>query len=144
MAALRYFAISEELMEIFRKDKFLGAPLLRKICEEGVVPEDFEELSVFPPWGENISEYNLRMGFADETGLGKLVNTLLAPLKERVGKDYMYFPYVTYFPTAAYSLIVPTLEDSVKEVVVRFDELGDRNRLKETYKEIKTNPLLLK
>ena len=144
MAALRYFAISEELMDIFNRDEFLGEPLIRKICEKDVVPKDFEELPVFPPNAQSIDEYNIRIDFTDSSDLGRLVNALLIPLKERVGRNYTHFPYVTYFPTAAYSLIVPTLEESVKEVVIRFDKLGDGHRLKETYKEIKTNPLLLK
>ncbi len=144
MAALRYFAISDELMDILRKDYFLGPAMIRKICEEAAVPEDFDEIPVCPPdIREPIWEYNDEDAM-EKNGLKTVIDQALLPLKERTGADYVSQEYVTYFPPAAYPLIVSTLEESVRDVVARFDQFGDKFNLLETHKgKLARNPILL-
>lgn len=144
LAALRFFAVSEQLMEIFRKDRYLGVPMIRKICEEGVVPGEFNEMPIFPEERDPHLKYAQIGGeepLQDE--LATLVNIVLRPLRERTETGYSYFPYVTYFQTQLYPRVMRTLEQSVQEVVHRFDEFGVRFRLSESHKELKINPLLI-
>ena len=142
MAALRYFAISNTLNEILKRDEFLGPAMIRKICEQAAVPKEFHELPVYPVGCDTISEYG-HDDCMERNGLNAVINQALAPLKQRTGSNYSSQSYVTYFPTVAYSVIVPTLEESVKGVVARFDEFGNRFGLLETHKELMRNPLLL-
>jgi hypothetical protein len=142
LAALRFFAISEILNEILEKDKFIGPAMIRKICEEAAVPEEFEELPVCPPGCEIIFDYGPG-STRESNGLKTVIDLALTPLKDRVGSDYTSHEYVTFFPTVAYPSIVPVLEESVKEVVARFDEFGDRFGLLEKHEELKGNQLLL-
>ncbi len=141
MAALRFFVIPEKLRKIFEKDEYLGMPMIRKICENGLVPKEFHELEVFPEERDMIGRYaSSRIELAKE--LGDVVNFTLRPLKERIKTDYRYFPYVTHFPTQAYSIVTTTLESAVQEAIARFDKFGKNFRLSEEHQGLKTNPLL--
>ena len=124
MSALRYFAISDELMEIFRRDTFLGVHVIEKICEEGLVPPEFEEYQVYPTDSrQRIDCYDT---CDDRLEITKVVEVLLAPLRERTGTEYKLFSYVTYFPAMAYPVFVPVLETAVQEAVARFDQFGNK------------------
>ncbi len=123
MAALRFFAVSKQLTDIFEKDDLLGEPMIKKICQDNVVPKDFHELEIFPSDSrKSILEYNPNAN--DE--LGVVVNIILGPLKKRTETEYKHFPYVTYFPTQAYGIITQTLEESIQEVVLRSDRFGNQ------------------
>ncbi len=139
MALLRYFAVPEVIMEIFHKDNFLGIPLLKKICEENVVPDEFEELDVRAPHRNPISEYCTSQLF-NNSELEATLNEIILPLKERTGREYQFFPYVTYFPTPQYFYHIEILRSSVQTVVKRFDELVEIFKLKKIYPHIVKNP----
>ena len=40
---VRYFIMPEKVGDLFRGDKFLGEPMINKICIEDLVPEEFDE-----------------------------------------------------------------------------------------------------
>ncbi|MBS3096017.1 hypothetical protein J4480_01100 [Candidatus Woesearchaeota archaeon] len=142
MAALRFFALSEELMGIFEKDEYLGERMIRKICEKGIVPKEFNEVEIIPEERQMVGQYAYtRTELIKE--LDDVVNLTLRPPKERTESVYRYYPYVTHFPTQAYGIVTDTLESAVQEAIVRFDEFGEKFRLSETYQELKTNPFLI-
>lgn len=143
MAALRYFAIPEELEVVFKKDKFLGMPLLKKICEENAVPEYFDELDVIAPYRHRIDEYDPYSASEDSSKLLKIIEQVISPLHERTGQKYKFYPYVTYFPTAMFPIIVPTLQESVQMVTGRFDQFAERFNIGNNRPQIKRNPLLI-
>lgn len=146
MAALRFFAISKQLMEIFDRDSYLGLPMIRKICSENIVPNEFYELEVFPEKEQSLGSYghgDITLGRTLKEELERVVNIALRPVKERTGAECEYFPYVVYFPTQLYGRVTQTLEESVQEAVARFDEFGRKFSLRETHTEIPTNPVLL-
>lgn len=143
MAALRYFAISNSLMNLLEKDPFFTEPMIRKICEDGVLPDDFDEECVLKAGRDPLSEY-LDYDKESSNGLSLLVDQLLSPLNERTGSSYAQWTYVMYFPTAAYPVIVPTLETSVQEVVSRFDKFGDKFNIAEDHKDLSVNTQLIK
>ncbi len=142
LAALRLFALSRQLMDIFDRDRFLGIPMIRKMCEQGVVPDEFHELDARPERMEPIFDY-VNFGGRELTDeLYQVASNALRPVAERTGQKYEFFPYVTYFPPQAYPIVVPTLEESAQEVVSRFDEFGKRFGLAENYKELPVNTAL--
>jgi len=143
LAALRFFALGRDLMGVFAKDKYLGMPMLRKICEEGVVPREFDEEPIFPQGRDmnlNYSGSNTPTMLTPE--LDMLANIVVRQLEERSGHGYAVYPYVTYFQTQMYPHVMHTLETSVQEVVARFDEFARRFNVKQAHPEVKTNPLL--
>lgn len=142
LAALRLFALSKQLMDIFDKDTFLGRPMIRKICEQGVVPDEFNELNAWLEEREPIFDYILNRSGALTEELYQVASSALRPVAERTGQKYAFFPYVTYFPSQAYPIVVPTLEESAQEVVSRFDDFGKRFGLAENYKELPVNTAL--
>lgn len=130
MAAIRLIGIPKPMMEIFEADKYLGRPMISKLCMEVNVPEEYAEieirdLSVGDPM--RLWEY-FDLGTLS-TEMEQAIEPVVNPVKRMTGeKTFEYFGFVTFFPSARFVEVTGNLEAAVQEAIANFDEFGKRHQ----------------
>lgn len=116
---IRYFILPENVREFFKRDSYLGDPLIDKCCREGTLPAEFDEVVVNPS-----------LGFRDEDR--EVIDMILgqiSPSLEKIGQhrfsweDFGHHLYFSFHPWQHYKPVAQAGEEAVVRAVKNFDSV---------------------
>lgn len=119
---IRYFILPNNVKDFFRKDKFLGYPMIDKCCREDTLPEEFDETEVNPVYAFN----------GEEIETVDMIITGISPKLEQIGElrfsweDFGHHPYFSFHPWQVYKPVVEVGEESIVKAIKNFDNFLSR------------------
>ncbi|MBI2632243.1 hypothetical protein HYW75_04525 [Candidatus Pacearchaeota archaeon] len=134
---IRYFVLPSSVQEFFRRDKFLGDPLINKCAREGTILEEFDEVLVNPTYAFSGEQRELIDGILEH----------INPRLEKIGEsrlsweDYGHAVYFSFHPWQEYKPILEIGQESIMNSVLNFDKFlshfDQRKTLKKRVLELK-------
>lgn len=134
---IRYFILPENIKEFFKRDEYLGDPMITKCCEQDTLPKEFDE----------VKATLIYLSDNDQNLLKEIIRYISGGLKHIDEHSlfeayYGHWVYFSFHPWQVYSPVIKAGEEGVIRSIRNFDnflERFDRNaQLKKRDLQIET------